>query len=269
MMYNQLVEWLIGHQAVAGTSGALRIGDVQDATALTEPAEGFDDDVEPLGAPCGPGDGLPWVPVWRDARNGQPWTTEASAVQAARLARMQRQAAREAPPGTAPAVQGDSRARIKALAAAAQRELNEGDEAPVRLDGAIPRRADPVEPEDVAEAWALRQLEVGLHRRRTGQQVPVTADVELEEATRKQPGGCGSVVHPGGIGYLTACTSPVQLPCEISQLGTGRPAAMARDGVAQVRKAAERVAKGHDGAQAIRKEESATGTAAAPVEGCG
>lgn len=32
--------------------------------------------------------------------------TEASAVQAARLARMQRQAAREAPPGTAPAAQG-------------------------------------------------------------------------------------------------------------------------------------------------------------------
>ena len=26
------------------------------------------------------------------------------------------------------------------------------------------------EPEDLAEAWALRQLEVGLHRRRTGQQ---------------------------------------------------------------------------------------------------
>ena len=26
------------------------------------------------------------------------------------------------------------------------------------------------EPEDLAEAWALRQLEVGLHRRRPGQQ---------------------------------------------------------------------------------------------------
>ena len=41
---------------------------------------------------------------------------------------------------------------------------------------------------------------------------------------------------------------------EIAQLD-GRAAA--RDGLAQVQKAAERVAKGHDGAKAVRKEESA------------
>lgn len=154
------------------------IGDVAEATEpLTEPAEGFDDakDMEDV---------------------------ETSAVQAARLARAQRQAARDAPRGAVP--QGDSRARIKALAAAAQRELN--DE----------------EPEDLAEAWALRQLEVGLHRRRTGQQAPVV-DMNLDE--------------------------------EIAQLD-GRAPAVRRDGVAQVQKAAERVAKGHDGAKAVRKEES-------------
>eukprot|EP00435_Cladocopium_sp_Y103_P024091 s1313_g5.t2 len=159
------------------------IGDVVEATEpLTEPAEGFDDakDMEDI---------------------------ETSAVQAARLARAQRQAARDAPRG-AQVPQGDSRARIKALAAAAQRELNDGDE----------------EPEDLAEAWALRQLEVGLHRRRTGQQAPVV-DMNLDE--------------------------------EIAQLdGRGDTAAKRRDGVAQVQKAAERVAKGHDSAKAVRKEES-------------
>lgn len=44
---------------------------------------------------------------------------------------------------------------------------------------------------------------------------------------------------------------------EIAQLD-GRAPAVRRDGVAQVQKAAERVAKGHDGAKAVRKEESAT-----------
>ena len=155
------------------------IGDVADATEpITEPREGFDDDLQ------------------------EPFET--SAVQAARLARAQRAVARDSkgtlvPPG------GDSRERIKALAAAAQRELNDGDE----------------EPEDVAEAWAMRQLEVGLHRRKAGQGPSVPDEVNLEQ--------------------------------EIAQLdGTAEP----RDGVTQVRKAAERVAKGHDGAAAIRKEES-------------
>ena len=155
------------------------IGDVAEATEpITEPREGFDDDLQ------------------------DPFET--SAVQAARLARAQRAVARDSkgtlvPPG------GDSRERIKALAAAAQRELNDGDE----------------EPEDVAEAWAMRQLEVGLHRRKAGQGPSVPDEVNLEQ--------------------------------EIAQLdGTVEP----RDGVTQVRKAAERVAKGHDGAAAIRKEES-------------
>lgn len=161
------------------------IGDVAEATEpLTEPAEGFDDakDMEDL---------------------------ESSAVQAARLARAQRQAARDAPRGAVP--QGDSRARIKALAAAAQRELNDDEE-----------------PEDLAEAWALRQLEVGLHRRRTGQQAPVEVNLDGLDEEIAQLDGRGVTV-----------TVPVR-----------------REGVAQVQKAAERVAKGHDGAKAVRKEES-------------
>ncbi|CAK9096846.1 unnamed protein product [Durusdinium trenchii] len=130
---------------------------------------------------------------------------ETSAVQAARLARAQRAAARDTGGIRAPPAQGvDSSARIKALAAAAQRELNENEE-----------------PEDAAEAWALRQLEVGLHRRRAGQAPPEELDLEQE----------------------------------IAQLDTPlRP----RDGVQQVRQAAERVAKGHDGADrtAVRTAES-------------
>ncbi|CAE7494010.1 Gcfc2 [Symbiodinium pilosum] len=89
--------------------------------------------------------------------------------------------------------------RIKALAEAAQKELNEGEE------------------EDASDAWAMRQLGLGLHRRRGGEAVEVV-ETSLDE--------------------------------EIAKLSS-------RDGIAQVRKAAERVAKGHDGEAATRAKASA------------
>ncbi|CAE7202509.1 Gcfc2 [Symbiodinium natans] len=145
---------------------------------------------------------------------------ESKAVLAARLARAQRAAARElgapapragrytamtglpakpkpAPP-PAPAKSNATSERIKALAEAAQKELNDGEE------------------EDASDAWALRQLGLGLHRRRGGEAVEVV-ETSLDE--------------------------------EIAKLSS-------RDGVAQVRKAAERVAKGHDGEAAIRAKAS-------------
>ncbi|CAE7584728.1 Gcfc2 [Symbiodinium sp. KB8] len=142
---------------------------------------------------------------------------ESKAVLAARLARAQRAAARElgapapragrytamtgppAKPAPAPVPASNATSeRIKALAQAAQKELNEGEE------------------EDAPDAWALRQLELGLHRRRGGEATEVT-ETSLDE--------------------------------EIAKLSS-------RDGVAQVRKAAERVAKGHDGEAATRAKAS-------------
>ncbi|CAJ1385446.1 unnamed protein product [Effrenium voratum] len=138
---------------------------------VSEPCPGFEDDVEPA---------------------------EVGALEAVRLARAQRAAARGVPvkQGASAPAPTETSARIKALAAAAQRELQEEEE-----------------PEDAAEDWAQRQLAVGLHKRKA--QAPVE-ELDLEQ--------------------------------EIMQLN--------QEGVSQVRKAAERVAKGHKGEEAVRKQET-------------
>eukprot|EP00931_Biecheleriopsis_adriatica_P065418 TRINITY_DN39947_c0_g1_i1.p1 TRINITY_DN39947_c0_g1~~TRINITY_DN39947_c0_g1_i1.p1 ORF type:complete len:806 (-),score=204.30 TRINITY_DN39947_c0_g1_i1:149-2566(-) len=146
---------------------------------------------------------------------------ESKAVMAARLARAQRAAARELGGAAAGPVEymslsgskapsaadAEASGKIRALAEAAQRELNDGEDVV-----------------DAGDAWAMRQMKVGAHRR-----YAAASDERTDANIEKD------------LHNLAGFSSKLD--------------AEDRDGTSQVRAAAERVAKGHDGKSSMHEKE--------------